>query len=181
MGFHFNAVYLLQNPHIWHHIACPWGRGMGCLLCFETLIHFLLLLLQCHMQYHDKLDSIITALDCISFEQSWHHHAMLLYSHDFDDMKYINLTMMLCHRLYYKSKINSCLEFPLYILHELCQHHYCHSLNKHPTVWGDICLQLSHEASSLLPGGPTNGDWWLSGPTKYYYMESILGLCHQSR
>ena len=46
---HYNAVNFLRNPHNTHPIARPWGRDMGCLLCFQYLIHFLPLLSQCRM------------------------------------------------------------------------------------------------------------------------------------
>ena len=45
----YNAVSLLQNPHKRHSIARPWGRGMGCLLWFQNLIHFLPLSSQCRL------------------------------------------------------------------------------------------------------------------------------------
>ena len=31
---HYNVVNFPQYPHNRHPIACPWGRGMGCLLWF---------------------------------------------------------------------------------------------------------------------------------------------------
>ena len=43
-------------------------RYMGCLLLFYILFHFLPMLSQCRMYYHDKLDCldcVITALNCI--------------------------------------------------------------------------------------------------------------------
>ena len=46
---HYNTVNFLQYPHNRHPITCPLGQGMGCLLCFSSLIHVLLLSLQCHV------------------------------------------------------------------------------------------------------------------------------------
>ena len=46
---------------------------MGCLLWFQNLIHFLPLLSQCHEWYHDKLDRVITALDCNKSDLRPHH------------------------------------------------------------------------------------------------------------
>ena len=64
----YNAVnFLLPNPHNRHPIARPWGRAMGCLLWFWSLIYVLLLPLQCRWQYRDKLGGFITALDCFAF------------------------------------------------------------------------------------------------------------------
>ena len=45
----YNAVKFLQNPHNRNPIACPWRWGMGCLLWFFLLIHFLPLILQCRI------------------------------------------------------------------------------------------------------------------------------------
>ena len=59
----YDAVNFLQNSHNRHPIARPWGRGMGCLLWVWSLIYVLLLPLQCHIQYRDKFDRVITALD----------------------------------------------------------------------------------------------------------------------
>ena len=44
---------------------------MGCLLWVCSLIYVLLLSSQCCMSYHDKLDHIITALDCSQNCTSW--------------------------------------------------------------------------------------------------------------
>ena len=65
MWCRYNTVNLLQNPYNRHPLACPWGQDMACLLWFYNLIHFLALLSQCRMCYHDsRLDRIIMALDC---------------------------------------------------------------------------------------------------------------------
>ena len=45
----FKVVNLLPNLHNRHPIAHPWGGGMGSLLWFQYLIHFLILLSQCCM------------------------------------------------------------------------------------------------------------------------------------
>ena len=65
----YYTVNFRQNIHNRHPIARPSGRGMGCLLWVWSLIQVLLLLLQWRGQYRDKLDRVITALDCICYEQ----------------------------------------------------------------------------------------------------------------
>ena len=62
--YRYNAVNFLSNPNKRHPIARPWGRVMGCLLWFWSLIYVLLLSSQCRWKYCDKLDRVITALDC---------------------------------------------------------------------------------------------------------------------
>ena len=52
----YNAVNFLQYPD---------GRAVGCLLWVSSLIHVLLLSLEYCVWYRDKLDRVITALDCI--------------------------------------------------------------------------------------------------------------------
>ena len=54
----YSAVPLQGGP-----FSPKWGRGMGCLLWFLNLIHFLPLLSQCGMQYRDKLDRVLMILD----------------------------------------------------------------------------------------------------------------------
>ena len=64
MRFRYSAVNFLQNPNKRLPIARPWGRGMGCILWFPTLIYTLLQLLQWREENHVILDRIITALNC---------------------------------------------------------------------------------------------------------------------
>ena len=52
----YNAANFLQNPHNRHPIARPGG------VCFDFNIWFNFC--HCHMEYRDKLDRVITALDC---------------------------------------------------------------------------------------------------------------------
>ena len=61
---HCNAVQFLQNIVKSHPIACPLGRGMGCLLSVQSLIDILSLFLQWCVQCDVILDHVITALDC---------------------------------------------------------------------------------------------------------------------
>ena len=61
----YNAVHFLQNSHNRHPIARPWGPGKGYLLWVWNLINVLLLSSQCYMWYPDKLDRVITALECM--------------------------------------------------------------------------------------------------------------------
>ena len=61
----YNTVIFFQYPHNRHPIARPSGRGMGCLLWVSSLIHVLLMSLKFCVCYCDKLDRVITALDCI--------------------------------------------------------------------------------------------------------------------
>ena len=65
------AVTFLPNSHYRHHIALPWGRGMGCLLWVWCLITFC----SCHRSVvisWKKMDRVITALDCnIDY---WYHN-----------------------------------------------------------------------------------------------------------
>ena len=65
MRYRYSAFNFLQYSHNWHPIARPWGRDKGCLLWFWYLIHFLPLLSLYRVWYRDKLDRVITALDCI--------------------------------------------------------------------------------------------------------------------
>ena len=57
------AVIFLQITLNRHPTDRPWGRGMGCMLWVWILTYILLLSLQCRIQYHDKIDRVITALD----------------------------------------------------------------------------------------------------------------------
>ena len=63
----YNVVNFIPNPRNRLLIACLWGWGMGCLLWFLYLIHFLPLLSQCLMQHHDKLHCIIMAIHCMFY------------------------------------------------------------------------------------------------------------------
>ena len=63
-----NAANFLKYSHNRHPIARPWGRGLVCLLWVWNLIYVLLLSLKYRMQYRDKLDHSIMALDCIKIE-----------------------------------------------------------------------------------------------------------------
>ena len=67
----YNAVNFVANHHNRHPIARPWGRGMGCLLWFWSLIFILLLSLWFRWWCRDKLDRVITALDCICDFLCW--------------------------------------------------------------------------------------------------------------
>ena len=60
----YNAVSFLHIPHNRHSIARPLGRGMGCLMWFSCLSHVLLLSVQRCVWNRDKLNRVITALDC---------------------------------------------------------------------------------------------------------------------
>ena len=62
--WHYNMVNFRQNRLKRLPIAHLWGWGMGCLLCVSSLIHILMMSLQCPVYYHDKWNHIITALDC---------------------------------------------------------------------------------------------------------------------
>ena len=53
-------VHFLQYPHYKHPITRLTGWGMECLLCISSLIYVLLQSLQCHEQYHDKMDCVKT-------------------------------------------------------------------------------------------------------------------------
>ena len=64
----YNAVSFLHIPHNRHSIARPLGRGMGCLMWFSCLSHVLLLSVQRCVWNRDKLNRVITALDCISYQ-----------------------------------------------------------------------------------------------------------------
>ena len=61
----YNAVNFLPNHHKIHLIAHPIERGMGCILCAQTVVYTLHQSLQWCMQYHVILDCVITTLDCI--------------------------------------------------------------------------------------------------------------------
>ena len=65
-----NAVSSLPIPRNRHSIARPWGQDMEFLLWLLTLIYVLLLLSQCRRQYRDKLDRVITAFGCTSWDAS---------------------------------------------------------------------------------------------------------------
>ena len=58
-----NAANFLQNPHRRHPIARPLGRGMGCLLCVQTLICILPQSLQWCIQNCVIFDHVMTARD----------------------------------------------------------------------------------------------------------------------
>ena len=47
-----NTAIFLQNSHQRHPIACLLGRGMGCILWVQTLIHSLMQSVRWWMQYH---------------------------------------------------------------------------------------------------------------------------------
>ena len=66
VGSRKNAVNILTNPHNIHPIARPLGRGMGCILWIQTVIHTLPQSLQWVVKYNRILDRVITTLDCIS-------------------------------------------------------------------------------------------------------------------
>ena len=59
-----NAINFLQNSLNRHSIACTSGRSIGCLLWVWSLIFVLLLSSQHRMLYRDKLECVITAMDC---------------------------------------------------------------------------------------------------------------------
>ena len=61
----YNAVTFLQNTYNRHPIARLLGRGMGRLLWVQSMIEVLLLSSKCRMWYRDKLDRVITVLNCI--------------------------------------------------------------------------------------------------------------------
>ena len=63
---HDNMVNFLPHFPNRHPIAHPQGRDMGYLLWVQSLIYVLPLSWQCSVCYRDKLDRVITALDCIS-------------------------------------------------------------------------------------------------------------------
>ena len=54
---HYNAVNLTENPHKRHPIACPLGRGMGCLLWVHTDLYsssiiVVMYAISCHIGLH---------------------------------------------------------------------------------------------------------------------------------
>ena len=61
----YNAVNFLPNQNKIHPITRPLGRGMGCILVVQTVIHTLPQSLQWCVQYHLILYHVITTLDCI--------------------------------------------------------------------------------------------------------------------
>ena len=63
---HYNAVNFLRNLMNDTSTAHPLGWGMGVFCGFKLLIYILPQLLHRCMQYHVILNSVITALDCIS-------------------------------------------------------------------------------------------------------------------
>ena len=61
----FSQIITIDTPnHSRHPIPRPHGRAIGCLLWFWSPIHVLLLSSQNQWWYRDKLDRVITALDC---------------------------------------------------------------------------------------------------------------------
>ena len=104
----YNAVNFLQNPHTRHPIAHPWGWGMRCRLCAQTLIHILLQSLQWCMQYHVILDRVKLAPDsiricndmntAIAIEQSFLNEICFEYM--------VSLTIKLCYDMLYQFKCN---------------------------------------------------------------------------
>ena len=71
---HYNKVNFVQNRYKIHPIACPLGRGMGCILWVQTLICTLLQSQQQCNPYQVIFDCIvtciITALECTYLKNS---------------------------------------------------------------------------------------------------------------
>ena len=64
MRCRYNAVNFLKKNSKRRPIACPLGRGMGCLLWIQHVIDILRHFLQLLMQYLTILDRVITVFYC---------------------------------------------------------------------------------------------------------------------
>ena len=73
---HYKAVNLIPNSHNRLPIARPWGRCMGCQLWVSIVIEVLLPSSRYLEWYYDKLDRVITALDCIITMQLFHDESL---------------------------------------------------------------------------------------------------------